>query len=381
MTQLKKNKVLIIGGPDVNSRIDLVKIIKKDIEFIFTGSSEFIIKDFEENKFKYYYYNLEPGMNVTSDFLSLLSLIKIIKSVSPNIVHTFDTKPGIIGRFAAKLCGIRTIIGTQPGLGLVFSKDQPIFRGIGKSLYQILYKFICYISNITIFQNKDDIEFLKSKKIINEKNSHLIKSSGVDTNFFKFERYKNKKSKLLNRDEINIILISRLLKSKGVLDYCKLAKSLKLKYPQINFNLVGDYQHDSDDSINADALKPYFKFINYLGSRFDIKDILIKSDIMIFPSYYPEGVPRVLIEGASMGLPLVAFKNPGSNEVVFDNVNGYLIEPGNQDSMQNALLKILNNPNLYNEFSQNSRKIAVENFDLKIIAYQYLALYQSFLKS
>ena len=167
---MRNNKILIIGGPDVNSRIDLANLINKDIEFIFAGSSKSIKNDFIVNKFKYYCYNLEPGMNVFSDFLSLLSIIKIIKIVSPQIVHTFDTKPGIIGRFAAKICGVNTIIGTQPGLGLVFSKEHPFFGQVGKSIYMVLYKFICYISSVTVFQNKDDIEFLRQKKkIVKEK--------------------------------------------------------------------------------------------------------------------------------------------------------------------------------------------------------------------
>jgi glycosyltransferase involved in cell wall biosynthesis len=180
---------------------------------------------------------------------------------------------------------------------------------------------------------------------------------------------------------VNIILISRLLKSKGIIEYCKLAQSLKIKYPQLIFNLVGDYQYNSADSIDANTIESFSKYINFLGKRSDIKSLLKMSDIMIFPSNYPEGVPRVLLEGASMGLPLIAFKNPGSNEVVFDDVNGFLIDSDYQYSLQNSLLKILNDPILYNYFSNNSRKIAVKYFDLKIIASQYLKLYRSYLIS
>ena len=78
---------------------------------------------------------------------------------------------------------------------------------------------------------------------------------------------------------------------------------------------------------------------------------------MIFPSSYPEGVPRVLLEGASMGLPLIAYDNVGSNEVVINETNGFLVGKNNLEDLKERLILILNDKNLYNKFSSNSRKL------------------------
>ena len=375
MPNVIKPKILIIGGPDVNSRIDLAKKMNDHIEFVFAGSSKKIKKDFMKNKFDYFHYHLNPGMSVLSDLFSFFSLIKIIKRVSPDIAHTYDTKPGIIGRMAAKFCRISIIIGTQPGLGMVFSKSNPLFGDFGKYFYEKLYKFICQNSTITVFQNNHDLSLMIKKKIINDKKAKLIKSSGVDTNFFSYNRKLHKIPIIESKKKINVVFISRIIKSKGIIDFCEIAKSVKKDFPQIIFNHVGEHQHESLDSVSESELSYFKDYVNFLGRFNNIKNILIDSDIMIFPSYYPEGVPRALMEAASMGLPLIGYENAGSNEIIKSGINGFLVNPGDKDSLIKEIIKILKEEKLYVKFSKNSRKIAVKEFDINIIAKQYLKLY------
>lgn len=305
----------------------------------------------------------------------ILIIIKIIKTFNPYIVHTFDTKPCVLGRLAAWICSVKIILGTQPGLGIVFLKNKPFFGKIGQYFYEKVYKFVSSISDMTIFQNTDDMEFMINKKIVNKSKALLIKSSGIDTSYFSCERKILINPLLDSKKDINIILISRILKSKGILDYCELAKNIRKNYPNINFNLVGGIQHPSNDAIEISKIEKYDNYINFMGKIENIKSILRDSDIMIFPSSYPEGVPRVLIEGASMGLPLIAYDNVGSNEVVINNTNGFLVEAKNLDELKKRVLEVLKDKNLYNKLSSNSRKIAISQFDIKHVRDQYLNLY------
>ena len=308
----------------------------------------------------------------------LYHLVKIIFKASPDIVHTFDTKPNIYGRLAAKLCNVNKIIGTQPGAGMVFSKYHPVFGSFGRFLFEILLKFISRISDLTIYQNNSDLELMKNKNIVNDKNSTLIVSSGVDTKYFK--NIKNSRSviPLTSNQKINVVFIARLTVSKGIIFYCKLAKRIRKQFPNIIFNVIGDIPENSKDKINQQTLESYSDDINYLGIVNNVKNTLARSDLMVFPSFFTEGVPRVLIEAASMGLPIVAFNNPGSDEVVLHGFNGYLVPIGNLNMLEKMVLKILNDKSRYKLFSKNSRSLAKNKFDISGVAKQYEKVYEKY---
>jgi N,N'-diacetylbacillosaminyl-diphospho-undecaprenol alpha-1,3-N-acetylgalactosaminyltransferase len=308
----------------------------------------------------------------------LFSIIKIIKNESPQIVHTFDTKPNILGRIAAKICGVQIIIGTQPGLGILYSPNHLNYLKVYKWCFENLNKMICKLSDITIYQNLSDLELMLRKNIISNTNSCLIKSSGIDTNYFSFDERKLEID-LLESKKINVVLISRLIKSKGIIDFCELAKQIRKKYDNVIFNIVGNIPKNSPDKISINIFKKYNKHVKFLGLKKDVKKTLSESHLMVFPSRYAEGVPRVLLEAASMGLPLIAYENAGSNEVIHHNKNGYLIEKGNIKSLVKHTLLILKDKNIYKKFSIYSRKISKNEFDISIVAKHYKNLYNSLL--
>ena len=190
-----------------------------------------------DNDIKFYFYPLNLGLNIYKDLLSLVSLIKIIFKSSPDIVHTFDTKPNIYGRLAAKICNIKIIIGTQPGVGMVFSKYNPVFGTIGRSLFKMLVKLICSMSSMTIYQNMSDLKSMRKEKVVNDKNSATIISSGIDTDFIKIQKNKVN-TPLISGDSINIVFIARLTISKGTIFYCELAKKIRQDFPNVNFNII-----------------------------------------------------------------------------------------------------------------------------------------------
>ncbi len=318
------------------------------------------------------------GLSIYRDIISLFYLMKIIYESSPDIVHTFDTKPNIYGRLAAYICNVKVIIGTQPGAGMVFSKFNPIFGKYRKKLFEFLLKIISKISDLTIFQNSSDLALMTSKKIVNHKNSTLIISSGVDTKFYR--NLKNLKFKPLTdkKNLVRITFVARLTVSKGTIFFCELAKSVRRKNPNVIFDVVGEIPEGSKDKIDEEVLNNYKKDINYIGKVENIKSILNATDLIVFPSFFTEGVPRVLIEAASMGLPIVAFDNPGSDEVVINEFNGYLVPIGDSKSLEKAVYKILKNEKKYYSFSKNSRRLALQKFDISFVAKQYKKVYDSF---
>ena len=378
-------KILIIGGPDVNSRIDLIDRLKSNYRFACLGSSNLIKEDFSRSNIEYYSYPLNLNFNLFSDIISLLKLIRLIKVKSPHIVHTFDTKPGLIGRIAAKICSVPIIISTLPGLGILFTSSEIKMR-ILRLIYEKITKIVCRLSEITVFQNPDDKELFINKGIVNDSNSTIILGSGIDINQFSIQNLKNSEIEKLrteigvNKDEVVVTLISRLLKSKGIREFASAAKLIGSNKKKIKFLLVGDYNPDEINSFSKDEFLNISDQVIWLGFRSDVKNIISISNIIVLPTYYREGIPRVLLEGASLNKPLIATNTPGCREIIVNGKNGYLIEPRNVNDLKTAILKLVNDPEKMKEMGDCSRNIVSSNFNITVVAKKYKELYGRVIK-
>ena len=203
-------------------------------------------------------------------------------------------------------------------------------------------------------------------KIIPRKKADLVRSSGIDTNEW---QVKNEKCKVKS-EKIIVLMIARVIKDKGVEEFINAAEMLKEK---AEFWYVGDI-----DKGNKNAFKPDWKNVKYLGFRKDIKDLIAKADIIVLPSYR-EGVPRTLLEAASMSKPIVTTNAPGCKEVVEDGVNGFLVPIKDYKSLAKKIEILINNLKLREEFGKNSRIKAVNEFDIKAVVDKYLKVYEEVL--
>ncbi len=371
--------IMIIGGNDVNARIELIKIINKKYSVCCVGSSKKIGAYFQNDGIKYYSYELSNTYNVYKYLSSLVQLIIIIKKVKPKLVLTFDTIPNTIARLAARFCYVKSVLGTQPGLGIIRRHEDKVINKIAKKIAVFAIKLMNNISDMTIYQNKDDIDFMIVNKLVNRSKSQLILSSGVNTSYFK-PQGKNIKLNKKNKTEINIIMISRLLKSKGIKQYWNLAKNLIDEFHYVNFHHLGEIVLRHFDSLKNEEIEQFKNHISFHGQVDDVRDFLYKSDIMVLPTTYAEGVPRVLLEAASVGLPLVAYDVPGCREVVIHGKNGFLVEPNNDQELIKNVAILVKDEKLRKSFGQKSIEIIRERFDINLIAYQYLSTFDRYLQ-
>jgi len=180
-------------------------------------------------------------------------------------------------------------------------------------------------------------------------------------------------------DEIVVTMISRVIRSKGVLEFAAAAREVGLRSSCARFVLVGPDDGGSFDRLNAEELAQLKQAVTWKGPRRDIPSVLAMSDIFVLPSAYREGVPRVLLEAASMGLPIVTTDTPGCNDVVEHGVNGFLVPVHDVPAISDAVATLIEQPGLRQSFGQVSRKWAVERFDLSVIAAQTRAVYQQLL--
>lgn len=377
-------KVVLVGGPDVDARLDLMCCLRDDFEVTALGSNRTLTDSFETKGFDYRAYHLNRQVNPISDVFTVGQLVSILRNLNPHIVHAFDTKPGVWGCLAARLAGVPIIVGTSTGLGCLYDGVNYKSR-ILWSVYQQLQTFACSMSDLTIFQNNVDRRELVALGVVPQRKTKVILGSGVSTDCFASHQISEEKRSQLRRElgiqieDIVVTMISRVMRSKGVLEFMTTAQNVRSKFTRTHFLLVGGVEEKSLYSLEKSELEQLRKAVCWPGARQDIAAILAISDIFVLPTVYREGIPRVLLEAAAMELPIVTTDSPGCNELVEHGVNGFLV-PGNESvALTKAVLCLIERPELRQQFGQKSREQVVEHFSLKVIAKQTREVYEQLL--
>jgi len=379
-------RVLIVGGPDVDARLELMHSLSDRFKISALGSLPSLYDKFTAEGFCYYSYTLNRSVNPLGDLKTLLQLIAIFRKLKPQIVHTFDTKPCVWGRLAARLAGIPVVIGTLPGLGSLYVDDSLKSRVL-RSIYQALQRLACRVSDLTIFQNEDDTRQFIKAGIVPTQKTRVILGSGINTNLFSpVQVSETAKTQLktefkIQPDEIVVTMISRIIRSKGVFEFMQSAREIQKNNPKVHFLLVGGEDSESIDRLNQEELIQLKQAVNWRGRRSDIPAILAISDIFVLPSIYREGIPRVLLEAAAMKLPIVTTNSPGCKEVVENGVNGFLITAHDVEALSGAISRLVNAPEMCYRFGQASRQMAVERFDTIVISGQTRNVYDQFISN
>jgi len=312
-------KVAIVSNSSwsfVNFRFNLIKEIKNK------GYSIALIAPEDEysNILPYDYFSIKIKNKVTNPIEEILLIYKfyrLYKKIKPDIILHFTTKPNIYGTIASKLCNI-PCINNITGLGVVFTRKS-ILSKIVLKLYKCSQKYAAKV----FFQNNDDLKLFLEKKIINNFKADLLPGSGVDTEKFK-PISRSKKS-----NNFIFLLFGRMLYDKGVGIYVEAARILKKKYKNLEFQLLGFLDLQNPSSISTEQMRVWEKvgIINYLGTTDNVRDIIAGADCIVLPSFYGEGVPRSLLEAASMGKPIITTNNVGCREVIDDGITGFLCNP------------------------------------------------------
>ncbi len=308
---------------------------------------------------------IRRSLNPFNELSTLRALSKILKELNPDIVHSFTHKPNIYGALSAPKYNIQTVTG----LGSFFIDNSFKSRFIRK-IIEILYYTTGRKSDRVIFQNSDDMKLFIDKGIIPKQKARLVRSSGIDTKEFAPMKAPMKlydKAGIPKDKKPIVLMIARVIVDKGVNEYIKSANSLKDK---AHFLYIGEI-----DRGNRGAFEPEWGEIKYLGFQENIKEWIALSDIVVLPSYR-EGVPRTLLEAASMAKALVATDVAGCREVVKPNINGLLVEPKDSKALTDAIKFLIEDEDSRKKFAQMSRKIAIEEFDVERVVEAYLAIYK-----
>jgi glycosyltransferase involved in cell wall biosynthesis len=381
---LCRPKVLIVGSEDVDARIELMHGLTGRYTLAAAGTRLELASRFADSGFAYYPYPLGRGVGPVGDVRAVAALLRIVKEFRPQVVHAFDTKPGVYGCLAARLAGVPVVVGTVTGLGSLYG-DVGLGSKLVRGVYEVLQRLASRFADRTVFQNRDDREEFVRRQVVPETKAALIAGSGVATDRFDPARVTETRRRAL-RTSLGIAeaaplvtMVSRVIRSKGVEEFVGAAKLVRPQLPEARFLLVGPADRDSVDSFSAGELDELRRFVTWPGPRQDIADVLAASNLFVLPSYLREGIPRVLLEAAAMALPLITTNSPGCNDVVEDGVNGCLIPPRDTAALARALVRLLGAPERRQQFGQVSRQRAVEWFALGVVVEQTHRLYSDLL--
>jgi len=354
-----------------NFRLPLMRELKKlGYRVVAVSPKESDYAEFLAKEFEFYpIRHLDrKGTNPIKDFLLFLEYLRLYKKLKPELVINFTIKPNIYSSIACGLLGIPSI-SVVTGLGYAFIKEFWLTKLV-KSLYKIAFSFNKYI----IFLNREDKEFLKH--LAGEK-AYLIESEGIDTNFFSPEQCQS-----IEKNEFTFLFVGRLLKDKGVYELVKAFEHLKQDYPRVKLVIVGDVDKGNPASLKEEELLSWKEqgLLKWFGFQKDVRPFYCMADCVVLPSYYREGIPRVLLEAMAMGKPIITTNSPGCKNVCLDGINGFLVQPKDIENLYLVMKRTIElAPEILKKMGQKGREIVEEKYEISKIISQYTRIIEEVL--
>ncbi len=372
-----ERKILLIANTDwylYNFRLSLGKCLRdRGFDVVFVSPKGDFVTEIVKNGFRFIEWNIgRKSTSIIGELKSLFQLRKIYAIEKPILVHHFTIKPVIYGSISARFCGVPGIVNSVTGLGYIFLAKNLKGKFL-RSIVFPLYKLALSRSKIfNIFENKFDQEIFIKYGFANQNTSVIINGVGVDEEFF----YPSPDPK---RDTPLVVLPARMLYDKGVKTLVEATRILKSK-TRLRVALVGDVDPGNPSSIDVSTLKRWEQegLIEWWGFQKNMREIYQECSIVTLPSL-GEGLPTVLIEAAACGRPIVATEVPGCRDVVQDQKNGFLVPVNNPEALADAILVLLNDPDLRARMGKVGRDLVVEKFTEKQINSETLAIYEKVL--
>jgi glycosyltransferase involved in cell wall biosynthesis len=281
---------------------------------------------------------------------------KFLRARRPDALITYTIKPVIIGALAAAAEGVSNVVSLVTGVGYPFGTGNEAkrraVRVIARQLYRLAFRRTAWV----VFQNPDDeMLFRRIGLLRGRQKVGRINGSGVDLDYFTVAPQPS---------SVSFLMISRLLKHKGLVELAAATRRLKAEHPEVSVHLVG-YIDSSPDAITETELQEFIASgIQFDGRMKDVRPAIRAASVSVLPSYYPEGTPRSLLEGMAMGRAIITTDAPGCRETVRDEVNGLLLPPRDVDALFKAMVRFAKDPGLAVKMGKESRKFAEEKFDV-----------------
>lgn len=319
--------------------------------------------DFQQIKFN------AAGVNPFVELIGILSMIRHVRAIKPDIVHTASPKGNLYGGIAARLCRVPRLVVAVSGQGFLFTGKRSGWKAVLANLYLRLICWVYAHPNCTVIvQNRDDWNALVQQGLAAPSQLVLIPGSGVDLSQFD--------AAAVTAPDQTILLPARLLTDKGVLEFVQAARQIKALAVDWRFMLVGEADGANPAAISSEQINAWVEegIIEWWGYRTDMPAVFAQAAIVCLPSYR-EGMPKVLLEAAAAARPVITTDTVGCREAIVDGETGILVPVQDAEALAAAIMKLIENPALRQRMGQAGRERAEREFDIRQVVARHMAIY------
>lgn len=361
-------KVLLVANTAwylYNFRLPLARHLRDaGYEVVFVAPADAYAEKLESENFRFVPLKMDrKGVNPLSELWTLSRFWRIYRREQPSVCHHFTIKCVLYGTVAAKLSGVNAVVNAITGLGHAFI-GQGLLNRMLRPVLRFVYRRILTARRVqVVFQNGDDFREFKDRRMVVPHKTTIIRGSGVC-----LQRFAPRPGELDGEPCPVVLLASRLIKEKGLIEYVEAARELRKSGMPVRFALAGAPDPGNPSSVTMAELDGWCSegVVDYLGQIDKIEDILKLATIVVLPSYR-EGTPKILLEAAAMGKPIVATDVPGCREVVKHEVNGLLVPARDSKALASSIRWLLDRPETLSRFGERSREISTEFDEIKVV--------------
>lgn len=308
-------------------------------------------------------YLRNSSVGPVRELVTLARLVALVRRERPAVMLSYTPKVNIYAGIAARIADVPIVMNIS-GLGRAFTSGRAL-RRISESLYRLAVRR----ADRVLFQNEEDRKHFIERGIVEAARTERIPGSGVD-----LERFKP--TTRAPAPGVHFLMATRILRDKGVVEFIEAARALAPHYPLATFRLVGFLGVDNPSAVSAAELSRWQSegIIEWAGATDRIEDEFERADCVVLPSYR-EGLPRVLLEAAASGLPIITTRAIGCRDTVDDGVTGLLCEPRDAAGLASAMDRMINMGRAEREaMGAAGRRKVEQEFDEKVVIGRYVEL-------
>ncbi len=342
------------------------KLVSEGFKVFVIGAKDDKYQQFDYSKVELIEVNFKRSyFSIISDLLDLIKIVKLGIKFKPLHIHSFNPKPSFFALVLKKVFKAKLYIGVT-GLGNTFIKNNSTTR-----IFRKLIEYTYNSADSLFFQNNDDVEFF-SNFITDLSKIKKFTSPGVDIERFKYVQ------RDVNKNQLNVLFVGRLLWQKGVDDFIAAEKMFAERYPDldVNFNLVGPADYEHPDRLKLDDIeKIKLSSIVWVEWVEKIEEIYYQNDLLVFMSHR-EGGPRAILEAASTGMPVIGSNAIGVKELVIDDITGFLVNLHDISDIVEKIKFYYDNADVRYKHGRNGRNMIAEEYSLEKASNAQLEMYE-----
>lgn len=335
----------------------------------------------DDREYEYRPINIERyKFSPLADIALFIAVLRLVLNERPALVHLINIKPYLFGGLATRVGQFfgwqGKVIITVPGLGRLYDGQSKriSISGVRRKAVEFFLRIATQGASVT-FETEHDRDVWIARKLIDSSQATITCGTGLDLDRFTSVR------PICERKSLKVLFAGRLLRSKGLDVFLQAAA--RINKPDIEMAVAGVIE-DDPDALTLEDLRAVTQ-IKFLGHVVDMPQLLAGTDVVVLPSRYNEGIPRILIEAAACGAALVATRFAGSEMLIEDGKTGFFLaadELEHQSEQLDTIIRRLNRgrPECRMIGHQAAEYVRRKGFSVQDVSRTFLEVYSAALK-